>query len=60
MSKVEAEKYWSKLDLSCMTEESDDTDNPNGIEHKILWRSKSTLETYLVHYNYVIEPYLPS
>ena len=50
MSKVEAEKYWSKLDLSYMTEESDDPDNPNGIiEHKIPWRSKSTSETCLVH-----------
>ena len=50
MSKVEAEKYWSKLDLSYMTEESDDPDNPNGIiEHKIPWRSKSTSEMCLVH-----------
>ena len=42
VTKVEFEKYWSKLDLSYMTEESDDPDNPNGIvEHKIPWRSKS-------------------
>ena len=36
--KVEFEKYWSKLDLSYTTEESDDPDNPNGIvEHIIPW-----------------------
>ena len=34
------EKYWSKLSLAYVTEESDDPENPNGIiEHKLQWRS---------------------
>jgi hypothetical protein len=38
----ELEKFWHKLSLAYVTEESDDPDNPNGIvEHKLLWRSKS-------------------
>lgn len=38
----EREKYWQFLSLYYVTEEADDTDNPNGIvEHHLPWRSKS-------------------
>ena len=40
--KRELEKYWLKLSLLYITEESDDPDNPNGIiEHKLHWCSQS-------------------
>ena len=40
--KREMEKYWQKLSLLYITEESDDPDNPNGIiEHKFHWCSQS-------------------
>ena len=40
--KREMEKYWQKLSLLYITEESDDPDNPNGIiEHKLHWCSQS-------------------
>ena len=42
VTKGEMEKYWQKLSLLYVTEESDDPDNPNGIiEHKLRWRSQS-------------------
>ena len=42
LTKSESEKYWNKLSLAYVTEESDDPDNPNGIiEHKLPWRSPS-------------------
>jgi hypothetical protein len=42
LKQEELEKFWHKLSLAYVTEESDDPDNPNGIvEHKLLWRSKS-------------------
>ena len=42
VTKGEMEKYWQKLSLLYVTEESDDPDNPNGIiEHKLHWRSQS-------------------
>ena len=42
VTKGEMEKYWQKLCLLYVTEESDDPDNPNGIiEHKLRRRSQS-------------------
>ena len=44
VTKGEMDKYWKHLNLSYVTEESDDPDNPNGlVEHKLVWRSKSEL-----------------
>ena len=42
LSKNEIDKYWQYLNVNCMTEESYDPSNPNGIiEHKLPWRSES-------------------
>lgn len=39
--KKEEMKYWERLSLAYMTEESDDESDPNSIiEHKLTWRSK--------------------
>lgn len=38
----EMEKFWHKLSVAYVTEESNDPDNPNGIvEHKLQWRFQS-------------------
>ena len=38
----ERERYWQFLNPTYVTEESDDSENPNGIiEHKLDWRSES-------------------
>ena len=35
-------KYWEQLSVACMTEESDDPDNPAQlVVHKLPWRSQS-------------------
>ena len=42
VTKAELDKYWKHLNLNYVTEEFDDSANPNGvIEHKLPWRSKS-------------------
>lgn len=42
VTKGEMEKYWRKLSLVYVMEESVDPNNPNGIiEHKLQWHSQS-------------------
>ena len=56
VTKTELDKYWKHLNLNYVTEESDDSTNPNGIvEHKLPWRSKSKSSTTILR----CDVYLP-
>ena len=56
VTKAELDKYWKHLNLNYVTEESDDSTNPNGIiEHKLPWRSKSKSSTTILR----CDVYLP-
>ena len=49
VKREEMEKFWHKLSLAYVTEESDDPDNPNGIiEHKLQWCSQSKLLYFMM------------
>lgn len=42
MTEAEKEKYWEDLSILYRTDDSDDSENPNGlVEQKLQWRSPS-------------------
>ena len=41
-------KYWEKISIQYMTEESDDDESGSIVTHKLLWRSPSMLVSLIL------------